>query len=110
MLRVEQGKGKKDRYALLSPSLLEILRAWWRQAQSKRQMLPGGWMFPGQNPVNPLSTRQLNRAFHMARTAAEYANQYIRDNKRDFQQKIPVNVDLVSGENIDKFTAYGKKD
>jgi site-specific recombinase XerD len=71
VLRVEQGKGKKDRYALLSPTLLEILRAWWRQAQSKRQMLPGGWLFPGQNPVNPLSTRQLNRAFHLALHAAE---------------------------------------
>jgi ABC-type sugar transport system substrate-binding protein len=46
----------------------------------------------------------------MARTAAEYADEYIRNGKRDFQQKIPVNVDLVSAENIDKFTAYGKKD
>ena len=33
-------------------------------------MLPGGWLFPGQNPVNPLTTRQLNRAFHGAKTAA----------------------------------------
>jgi ribose transport system substrate-binding protein len=46
----------------------------------------------------------------MARTAAEYADEYIRNGKRDFQQKIPVNVDLVSAENIDRFTAYGKKD
>jgi ABC-type sugar transport system substrate-binding protein len=46
----------------------------------------------------------------MARTAAEYADEYIRNGKRDFQQKIPVNVDLVSAENIDKFTAYGKRD
>ena len=45
----------------------------------------------------------------MARTAAEYADEYIRNGKRDFQQKIPVNVDLVSAENIDRFTAYGKK-
>ncbi len=42
--------------------------------------------------------------------SAEYADEYIRNGKRDFQQKIPVNVDLVSAENIDKFTAYGKKD
>ena len=68
---VEQGKGKKDRYAMLSPTLLELLRAWWRQGQSQRKMLPGGWLFPGQNPVNPLSTRQLNRAFHLALHAAE---------------------------------------
>jgi site-specific recombinase XerD len=33
-------------------------------------MLPGGWLFPGQNPVNPLTTRQLSRAFHRARKAA----------------------------------------
>ena len=71
VIRVEQGKGKKDRYAMLSPTLLELLRAWWRHGQSQRKMLPGGWLFPGQNPINPLSTRQLNRAFHLALHAAE---------------------------------------
>ncbi len=70
MLRVEQGKGHKDRDALLSPSLLELLRAWYREARAQRGILPGGWLFPGQNPVNPLSTRQLNRAFHAALQAA----------------------------------------
>ncbi len=71
VLHVEQGKGKKDRYAMLSPTLLELLRAWYRDARSQRQILPGGWLFPGQNPVNPMSTRQLNRAFHIALQAAE---------------------------------------
>jgi len=71
VLRVEQGKGKRDRYAMLSPALLVLLRAWWRQGHAQRKMLPGGWLFPGQNPVNPLSTRQLNRAFHLARQAAK---------------------------------------
>jgi integrase/recombinase XerD len=70
VLRVEQGKGKKDRYAMLSPALLELLRAWYRHARSQRMILPGGWLFPGQNPVNPLSTRQLNRAFHLTLEAA----------------------------------------
>jgi site-specific recombinase XerD len=70
VLRIEQGKGKKDRYAMLSPALLELLRAWYRHARSQRMILPGGWLFPGQNPVNPLSTRQLNRAFHIALEAA----------------------------------------
>jgi site-specific recombinase XerD len=70
-LRVEQGKGKRDRHAMLSPGLLKILRAWWRDGQAKRKLLPGGWLFPGQNPVNPLSTRQLGRIFHLARNAAE---------------------------------------
>jgi len=71
VIRVEQGKGQCDRYAMLSPALLELLRAWWRHAHAHRQILPGGWLFPGQNPVNPLSTRQLNRAFHRARRAAK---------------------------------------
>ena len=70
-LRVEQGKGRKDRYALLSPVLLERLRAWWRVARAQGKMLDGGWLFPGQNPIDPLSTRQLNRAVHAAAASAE---------------------------------------
>jgi integrase/recombinase XerD len=70
-LRIEQGKGHKDRYAMLSPLLLERLRAWWRVARAKGKMLDGGWLFPGQNPVNPMSTRQLNRICHMAAAAAD---------------------------------------
>jgi site-specific recombinase XerD len=70
VIRVEQGKGRKDRYAKLSEPLLEWLRAWWLAARERGVMLPGGWLFPGQNPVNPLTTRQLNRAFHGARQAA----------------------------------------
>ena len=70
LIHVEQGKGNKDRNAMLSPALLALLRQWWRFAQDERKMLRGGWLFPGQNPVNPLSTRQLNRAFHAAVTVA----------------------------------------
>jgi integrase/recombinase XerD len=70
VIRVEQGKGCKDRYAMLSDTLLALLRAWWVEAHERGKMLPGGWLFPGQNPVNPLSTRQLNRAFHTAAEAA----------------------------------------
>ena len=69
-LRVEQGKGSKDRYAMLSPILLECLRVWWRVARAQGKMLDGGWLFPGLNPVEPLTTRQLNRAIHMAADAA----------------------------------------
>ena len=71
LIRVEQGKGSKDRHAMLSLTLLELLRAWWRVGRAKQRLLPGGWLFPGQNPVNPMSTRQLNRAFHTARQAAK---------------------------------------
>lgn len=65
-LRVEQGKGQKDRYAMLSPILLERLRVWWRVARAQGKMLEGGWLFPGLNPIEPLSARQLNRAIHAA--------------------------------------------
>jgi site-specific recombinase XerD len=71
IIRVQQGKGRRDRYAMLSPSLLELLRTWWRQAHARGKMLPGGWLFPGQNPINPLSSRQLNRACKSAAAAAE---------------------------------------
>lgn len=70
-LRVEQGKGRKDRYAMLPPVLLERLRAWWRLAHSQGKMLPGGWLFPGLNPVEPLTARQLNRAIHIAAATAK---------------------------------------
>ena len=70
-LRVEQGKGRKDRYAMLSPVLLERLRVWWRVARAQGKMLDGGWLFPGLNPVEPLSTRQLNRAIKAAAEAAQ---------------------------------------
>ncbi|MEE8135290.1 MAG: tyrosine-type recombinase/integrase, partial [Gemmatimonadales bacterium] len=66
VIRVEQGKGRKDRYAMLSPTLLKVLRVWYRSAASQGKMSPHGWLFPGQNPVNPLTTRQLNRACHAA--------------------------------------------
>jgi site-specific recombinase XerD len=64
VIRVEQGKGSKDRYVMLSAHLLELLRAYWKAAR------PQGWLFPGQNRVNPLTTRQLNRACHFAAQAA----------------------------------------
>jgi len=64
VIRVEQGKGRKDRYAMLSEPLLHLLRTYWKASR------PQGWLFPGQNPVNPLTTRQLRRAFDGARAAA----------------------------------------
>jgi integrase/recombinase XerD len=65
LLRIEQGKGRKDRFAMLSPQLLELLRDWWRIAR------PQVWLFPGQNPVNHLTTCQFNRAVHAAAHMAE---------------------------------------
>jgi integrase/recombinase XerD len=67
MLRVERGKGGKDRHAMLSPRLLELLRDWWRIAR------PQVWLFPGRDPINPMTTRQLTRACHAAAQRAEIA-------------------------------------
>jgi len=64
VIRVEQGKGRKDRYAMLSEQLLHLLRAYWAASR------PQGWLFPGRDPVNPLTPRQLNRACHAAAEAA----------------------------------------
>ena len=66
-LRVEQGKRRKDRYVMLSPQRLQWLREWWKAAH------PRGWLFPGQDPVNPMSTRQLVRAVHAAAQTAGIA-------------------------------------
>ena len=71
VLRIEQGKGSKDRYAMLSPLLLERLRAWWKYARAQDKMLDGGWLFPGLDPIDSLSTRQLNRAIHAAAAMAQ---------------------------------------
>ena len=65
VIRIEQAKGRKDRYVMLSPELLDMLRQWWKGAR------PQGWLFPGRPAVNPLTTRQLNRLFHLAAKAAE---------------------------------------
>jgi hypothetical protein len=50
--------------------LLERLRVWWHVARAQGKMLDGGWVFPGLDPVDPLSTRQMNRAIHAAAEAA----------------------------------------
>jgi len=70
IIRVEQGKGRKDRNAMLSPHLLDLLRQWWREGKRRGVMLPKGWLFPGRSCTDPISARQLNRAVHKA---AEFA-------------------------------------
>ena len=65
VIRVEQGKGHKDRYVMLSPHLLELLRAWYKTAR------PHGWLFPGLKPASPMTTRQLTRACHAAARMAD---------------------------------------
>ena len=64
LLRIEQGKGRKDRFAMLSPQLLELLRDWYRIAR------PAVFLFPGRDPMLPLTTRQLGHAVHAAANMA----------------------------------------
>ena len=61
VIRIEQGKGRRDRYALLSERLLAELRAYWRVFRS------APWLFPGQPPERPVSTRSASRAYHAAK-------------------------------------------
>jgi site-specific recombinase XerD len=61
MLRVEQGKGQKDRYVMLSPQLLEILRAYWKLTHSTV------WLFPGDIPSRPISKAAVEQACQKAR-------------------------------------------
>jgi integrase/recombinase XerD len=61
LLHIEAGKGNRDRYAMLSPRLLGILRAYWKRAQ------PRLWLFPGQEPGDHLSTGALQDACRRAR-------------------------------------------
>ncbi len=70
LIRVEQGKGRKDRNAMLSPQLLELLRMWWREGKRRNVMLPHGWLFPGRSCTDPVSTRQLHRAVQEAAEVA----------------------------------------
>jgi site-specific recombinase XerD len=66
VIRVEQGKGKKDRYVMLSPNLLELLRQWWRAARKKGWMYPGQpWLFPSYRGQHT-SRRQLHRIVRLA--------------------------------------------
>ena len=69
VIRVEHGKGSKDRYVMLSPQLLRILRGYWRLARPKR------WLFPGRDEERPLEQTALHAACRSARTAAGLAKE-----------------------------------
>jgi len=69
VIRVEQGKGGKDRYVMLSPQLLRILRGYWRLTRPKR------WLFPGRDEGRPLEPTTLHAACRSARAAAGLAKE-----------------------------------
>ena len=64
-IRVEQGKGQRDRHAMLSPRLLQLLQDWWHFAK------PRTWLFPGRDPLLHITARQLYRIVREAAEAAE---------------------------------------
>ena len=77
IIRVEQGKGRKDRNVMLSPELLDLLRQWWRQRPSRHDAatpIEERWLFPSRKSDHgaskPMTTRQLMRLFHEAVDAA----------------------------------------
>ncbi|ALO33883.1 integrase [Colwellia sp. MT41] len=71
ILRVEQGKGSRDRYALLSPALVDHLRDWWCFANHEGQMFAGSWLFPGLNPIDHMTARHLSRVCKQTAKAAD---------------------------------------
>ena len=64
VLRVRSGKGGKERLTVLSPRLLEVLRAYWRLAK------PKDWLFPGYPPTGPVTVDTARNVFHRAREKA----------------------------------------
>ncbi len=64
MIRVGQGKGRKDRYVMLSARLLETLRCYWRQQR------PAPWLFPGSDPSRPLTRESVEKVFVRAKQTA----------------------------------------
>jgi integrase/recombinase XerD len=64
VIRVDQDKGQKDRYVMLSPKLLEILREWWRMAK------PKPWLFSGDFPGHPITRGAVERACQEAHRAS----------------------------------------
>jgi site-specific recombinase XerD len=66
-IRVEQGKGAKDRYTLLSPRLLQELRCYWAVYQ------PDGWLFAARDGQHPIADTTVQRIFYAAKERAGIA-------------------------------------
>jgi integrase/recombinase XerD len=73
IIRIEQSKSRKDRNVMLSAQTLDLLRQWWKVRRSRHEAatpVQERWLFPGNRPGKPMTTRQLNRLFHEAADAA----------------------------------------
>ena len=71
LLRIERGKGGRNRNAMLPEGLLPLLREWWRAGRQQGVLHVDGWLFPGQNAMIPISTRHLYRIVVEAAEAAD---------------------------------------
>jgi integrase/recombinase XerD len=66
-IHIRNAKGGKDRYVVLSPVMLEILRNYWRESRSK---IESSWLFPGQFPTKPITTATVATVFKTAKERA----------------------------------------
>lgn len=101
---------------MLPPVLLERMRVWWRVVRAQGKMLDGGWLFPGLDPIDQLSTRQLNRAIHAAADAAKIDKRVSMHSLRHafathlLEQKVDIRVIqvLLGHKRLDTTTLYAQ--
>ena len=108
VIAVRHGKGGKDRYVMLSEQLLGILRDYWKRTK------PTHWLFPGPDPLQPITTRSLQRVFHDAAEAAGLdKNVTVHTLRHSFathllEQKVDIRIiqGLLGHRNINSTTRY----
>ena len=108
VIAVRHGKGGKDRYVMLSEQLLGILRDYWKRTK------PTHWLFPGPDPLQPVTTRSLQRVFHDAAEAAGLdKNVTVHTLRHSFathllEQRVDIRViqGLLGHRNINSTTRY----
>ena len=108
VIAIRHGKGGKDRYVMLSEQLLGILRDYWKRTK------PTHWLFPGPDPLQPITTRSLQRVFHDAAEAAGLdKNVTVHTLRHSFathllEQKVDIRViqGLLGHRNINSTTRY----
>ena len=108
VIAIRHGKGGKDRHVMLSEQLLGILRDYWKRTK------PTHWLFPGPDPLQPITTRSLQRVFHDAAEAAGLDNNVTVHTLRHsfathlLEQKVDIRViqGLLGHRNINSTTRY----
>ena len=70
VIRVRQAKGRKDRYVMLSPRLLDLLREYWKACRRRPALRSSPWLFPGQVPDRPMTSTPVHMACKAIREAS----------------------------------------